>query len=157
MNIYISYFYQIRNFTKYQIPVSTAMWEPTWYLPVHYDKNNVINGAHYKPFILPEEKWNELCKSGLECRKECPFQHGECEFEKVYYNHLTTLDYEKVLLDLNSIRRQVAVAMGLEEDLEKFEIVLMVHEAPWRTCAERPCLIHYFKDHGYDLKEWSKP
>ena len=31
MNIYISYFYNIRFFPKNLIPISTAMWDPKWY------------------------------------------------------------------------------------------------------------------------------
>lgn len=33
MKILTSYFYQIRNFKPYQIPLSTAISDPAWYHP----------------------------------------------------------------------------------------------------------------------------
>ena len=48
MKILTSYFYQIRNFKPYQIPLSTAISDPAWYHPkngdYYVDKNGVING-----------------------------------------------------------------------------------------------------------------
>ena len=31
MKIYISYFYAVRFFKPYQIPMSTAVWDPKWW------------------------------------------------------------------------------------------------------------------------------
>ena len=48
MKIKTSYFYQIRNFKPYQIPLSTAISDPAWYHSktedYYIDKNGVING-----------------------------------------------------------------------------------------------------------------
>ena len=50
MKLAISYFYQIRFFKPYMIPVSTAHWDPAWYhdwagaAHVFVDKRGVING-----------------------------------------------------------------------------------------------------------------
>ena len=35
-------------------------------------------------------------------------------------------------------------------------IVLLVYESPKCKCAERPCLQKWFKDNGYELKEWKR-
>ena len=39
MKLALSYFYQIRNFKHYMIPVSTAVWDPQWF---HIDKTTKI-------------------------------------------------------------------------------------------------------------------
>lgn len=34
-------------------------------------------------------------------------------------------------------------------------ICLIVYESSKCKCAERPCIVKWFKDNDYDLKEWS--
>lgn len=51
MKLAISYFYQIRFFKPYMIPVSTAHWDPDWYhdwmgdAHMFVDKRGVLNGV----------------------------------------------------------------------------------------------------------------
>ena len=57
MKIRTSYFYQIRNFKKNMIPVSTAMSDPLWYRPEQgqeyfFDKRGIVNGLRYTPLIV---------------------------------------------------------------------------------------------------------
>ena len=40
-------------------------------------------------------------------------------------------------------------------DIHGPDVVLLVHEAPNCTCAERPVLRQWFKDNGFELTEWS--
>ena len=35
-------------------------------------------------------------------------------------------------------------------------ICLIVYESSKCNCAERPCIVQWFKDNGYELKEWSE-
>ena len=50
MNVYISYFYNVRFFPTNLIPVSTAVWDPKWYHNfktndfIFKDKRGVVNG-----------------------------------------------------------------------------------------------------------------
>lgn len=34
------------------------------------------------------------------------------------------------------------------------EIILMVYEHPRITCAERPVIVKWFKEHNVEVKEW---
>lgn len=58
MKIRTSYFYQIRNFTRNMIPISTAVWDPTWYHNftndynyIFKDKRNILNGLRLESII----------------------------------------------------------------------------------------------------------
>ena len=56
MNIYVSYFYNIRFFPENLLPVSTAAWDPKWFHNfgkpnvVFKDKRNVVNGVRMEEF-----------------------------------------------------------------------------------------------------------
>ena len=55
IQIYISYFYQIRFFKKNMIPISTALYDPKWYYNGHQghfykDHNGVYNGFVWNVF-----------------------------------------------------------------------------------------------------------
>ena len=68
MKIYISYFYQIRNFPKTLIPLSTAHWDPKWYHQknnkVFLDKRGVLNGLRIDE-LSPGKECDGLC-SGID-------------------------------------------------------------------------------------------
>ena len=55
MKLAISYFYQIRNFKKYMLPLSTAVSDPSWYHEnlnnnhIFIDKRGIINGIRILP------------------------------------------------------------------------------------------------------------
>ena len=151
MKIYISYFNNIRHFNKYDIPLSTAMWDPKWFTH-HIDKNGVINGLKCTPLIMDWEKWSQLCIDGEECRKDCQFKHGSCKFEQVYYEHLKTVKIKALLGWFQAICYKVAELNN--DDIEKFRIVLIVHEPPTRDCAERPVIMKWFKENNIDIEEW---
>lgn len=151
MKIYISYFNNIRNFSKYDIPLSTAMWDPKWFTK-HMDKNGVVNGLRCLPLVLPISKWEEL--KDEQCSKNCKFKHGSCKFEKVYYEYLQTIEFDTLIEMFKFISKYISILNN--EDVNKFRIVLIVHEKPSVDCAERPMLIKYFKEHNADIEEWRK-
>lgn len=70
MKIALSYFYQIRHFKKYMIPVSTAAWDPAWFHingekdSVYKDKNGIYNGLRFNE-LAPGKSCNNLCKRRL--------------------------------------------------------------------------------------------
>lgn len=150
MQIYTSYFYQIRNFKPYMIPVSTALSDPFWYRPPHgeyyIDKRGVINGLRYEPLIV----------QGY-CQHQCP-----CE-EKNVNKCIWLQEYRKLLsaLDINIITKafkhcQDFVAKKLDLQQEPI-IVLIVYETPQNLCSERAALQDFFTIHGYPCKELSYP
>ena len=154
MKIKISYFNNIRHFNKYDIPLSTAMWDPKWFTN-HIDKNGVINGLKCKPFIFDWERWSKLCMEGEQCEKECKFKHGECKFEKEYYEQLKEINFEKLMNWFQAVQYKCAELNDDLDNKDKYKIVLIVHEKPERYCAERPVLFQYFKDNNYILEEYS--
>jgi len=160
MKVYISYFYQIRNFTPNMLPLSTAMYPPKW-----FNKNNrywmdargVINGVSIDEFIFPKHLFDNVLDDNNKCGNDCGFYPiGEdwfkwCPFMKIYYNHLR----EQNLIDIlnryeNVIKHTFNEILNLNIDT----IVLIVHEPPDRYCGERPVLKRYFAENGIELEEW---
>jgi len=86
MKILTSYFYQIRNFKPYQIPLSTAISDPAWYHPkngdYYVDKNGVINGLRIG-MLQPQRSLGFLCGG-----KTCTQQPDSCRFLRAYYDQL---------------------------------------------------------------------
>lgn len=89
MKILTSYFYQIRNFKPYQIPLSTAISDPAWYHPkngdYYVDKNGVINGLRIG-MLQPQRSLGFLCGG-----KTCTQQPDSCRFLRAYYDQLCLL------------------------------------------------------------------
>ena len=58
MKLAISYFYQIRNFPKNYIPMSTCLSDPAWYHNnqgenyIYKDKRGILNGLRLQPIIV---------------------------------------------------------------------------------------------------------
>ena len=73
MQIYTSYFYQIRNFKKNMVPVSTAITDPAWYRPpqgkeYYIDKRGIVCGLRYEPLIVQLKGTQGCCVDFL-----CPY------------------------------------------------------------------------------------
>ena len=135
MKVYISYFYQIRNFTPNMLPLSTAMYPPKWFVKegtkYWIDNNKCGNDCGFYPIGEDWFKW--------------------CPFMKIYYNHLR----EQNLIDiLNRYENVIEHVFNKILNLNIDTIVLIVHEPPDRYCGERPVLKKYFADCGIELEEW---
>ena len=141
MRIATSYFYQIRNFKQWMIPVSTALSDPDWYKPwddeeYFLDHRGIVNGLRYEPLIVQRE--------GV-CMCPCQeFRHlaPACPTMEEYYNLLCTLvDKEKTLKAFEYCANKFKKELDLPcEPI----IVLMVYEAPANPCSERWALQKYF-------------
>ena len=153
MKIMISYFYQIRFFSHNMIPLSTAMWDPRWYHANRRqdyrfkDKNSVWNGLRAEPFV-PGPLCNGLCAGDYSIRHP-----QDCAFLKTYKKQLDQLNFNEMLQRFerlgNFIKKQ-------EQFIEEPIMVLIVHEAPNNPCSERWPLIEWFKENGYELKEFNR-
>lgn len=158
MNIYITYFYNIRFFPKNLIPVSTAIWDPKWYHEskgnnhIFQDKNGVLNGLRLEQ-LSPEATGDESC---MECSKNHPDvrnngQPGKCSFIKSYREYLESLNFQEIYEILEYISKKSKEALNLDENPD---ICLIVYEKPDNPCSERGGLVEWFKENGVELKEW---
>lgn len=154
MKIKISYFYQIRNFQPYMIPVSTAMYDPSWFhnkpTYAYYDSRGVLNGLRVdtlSPSKIPHTY----------CSKDCPqkFSQTECDFIREYKKYLNSLNFDKMYNYLKVMSNLVKKTSPYIKDNEEVEVILIVHEAPNNPCSERGPLIEWFKNNGVELEEFS--
>ena len=156
MQIYISYFYQVRFFTPNMIPLSTAVGDPIWFHNMtrdqtlkFKDKNGVWNGLRAEPFV-PGANCEGTCRGPEWCDTMNP---DRCAFLRRYLIQLNSLDYKEILARFERLGNLVKNREGF---LEEPIAVLLVHEAPNNPCSERWALKKWFAQHGYDLKEWAK-
>ena len=150
MNLKISYFNNIRNFNKYDIPLSTAMWDPKWYTQ-HIDKNEVINGLKCSPLVFSYKEYSQLKN---ECQRHCQQVPFYCEFMRKYREHLNKIDFVSLMMWFESVIEKIAKLNNDLKNKDKYQIVLIVHEKPEIHCAERPILQEWFKDNNIVLEEY---
>lgn len=142
--MYISYFYQIRNFPSPRyLPISTAKYDPLWYRPVHIDKRGILNGMRL-PLLNPQ---TEECAN---CLSRDP---SNCAFIKNYREYLASLDINIIQEKIHEICKK---ASNYYQESISFIPVLIVYEAPSNKCSERGPLIDYFNLNNIPLLEFSK-
>lgn len=152
MKIRTSYFYQIRNFKKYMIPVSTALWDPKWYHDnqghscIFYDKRGIINGIRLEA-LISKAKGCGLCP----CNDK---DYENCLFLKEYRKRLDNIDFDRMYKDMENFANRYKQNEGFEEEPI---IVLIVYETPQNHCSERQALIDYFNSKGVECKELDYP
>ena len=143
MKVYISYFYQLRNLPENILPISTALCWPKW---MKIPKGKIIR---YQERLWVGTSLKELspaeinCNDCVGCSKELA---GNCNFTKLYYEYLQTLDFSEVMSRIEKAANYFKCS----------EVCLMVYEAPTNPCSERASLIRWFSENGYDLQEWQK-
>ena len=151
MQVRISYFYQIRNFKKNMIPMSTAMSDPSWYHdfkgPDHIfiDKRGILNGLRLRPIIVQGNI------GGCPCEAKDP-EH--CPIAAAYKFELELVDFDKMLRGMKQFCDDYCKQNKIEEEPIA---VLMVYETPSNPCSERYSLIEYFNRHGIECKELDYP
>jgi hypothetical protein len=157
MKIRTSYFYQIRNFNRNMIPMSTAVWDPSWFHanqgPNHifYDARKILNGTRLNPII------NAGIKCGEQEPHPCPCEEKDyfrCSFLRNYRKNLEEIDFDKMIADLQAFAQTYQEKHQIEEEII---IVLIVYEAPGNMCSERAPLQEYFTAHGWECKELDYP
>lgn len=143
MKVYTSYFYQIRNFPKNFIPISTAVWDPKWF--VGETKNGVKMGLKFKPFAP-----GKSC-SGY-CNKNCQLKGSHCEFLRKYEEQINDISFERTLSAINII-----INKAIESGIKNPKIVFIVYETPDNPCSERNTIQKYFRLNGVECEELSYP
>ena len=160
MKIYTSYFYQIRNFKPYMIPVSTAKWDPKWfhdftgsYDYIFKDKRGIWNGLRANILNFPEERYvgNNQCGEACSLATKDP---SKCGFMTELARYYDSLNFQDILLNLERLGNRVKEN---DEFVEEPIIVLIVYEVPSNKCSEREVLHKWFQKNGYNLTELSYP
>ena len=150
MKIRLSYFYQIRNFKKNMVPMSTALSDPAWYHdnqgPDHIfiDKRGILNGLRLKPIIV---------QSGGSCPCEAK-DPTNCPLAADYEFNLSLIDFNQMMKGIEAFADNYQKENNINEEII---MVLIVYEAPDNPCSERHSLIKYFNEHGVECKELDYP
>ena len=162
MRIFITDFYHIRFFKPNMIPVAATGGWPYWIFKYNkvkkgdlfLDSNNVINGIREETFSCFNEVFESLTEKCGEA-KPCPYldKVPHCQFMDKYYEYLCKQDFNKLMVEFERVANEVKKINNYEGEPI---ICLIVYESSKCKCAERPCIIKWFKDNGYDLKEWSE-
>ena len=148
MKLAISYFYQIRNFPKNYIPMSTCLIDPAWYHNnqgenyIYKDKRGILNGLRLQPIIV--HNW----ECGCPCEEKNP---QTCNFLKEYRQLLNTVDFEKMYTGIKNFADRYQKENNIKEEII---MTLIVYEAPNNPCSERQALIDYFLSKGIELQEF---
>lgn len=157
MKILTSYFYQLRFFKPYQIPISTADWDPKWFHDfkgqdyIWKDKNGVWNGLRLD-ILSPSHICSILPPECVRC--QIPKDPSSCSFLKDYRLGLRNkLDFDTLM---NYLERAANDIQKLEGFKEEPEIILLVHEDSNNPCSERIPIQELFVEHGIEIKEWER-
>ena len=109
-------------------------------------------GIKEESFLMTEDEIPEEMCAGRPCQYESKWPH--CQFLDAYWRHLQKIDFDGYLIpELNRIAEEVRKITHYNGEPK---IILMVHEKPDNHCSERLGLVRLFKDHGIELKEWTK-
>lgn len=156
MKIWTSYFYMIRFFKPWMIPMSTADWDPKWFHDfkgqenIWKDKNGVWNGIRLED-LNPSHCCSIMPPECVGCINRDP---SKCSFIKDYSNGLhTKLNFTEIL---ECMTKTADYFQQLEGFTNEPEIMLIVHEAPKVQCSERLSIQRIFLEHGIEVKEWER-
>lgn len=155
MLVKTSYFYQIRFFDPWQLPLSTAMWDPKWYhenkgnAHIYLDKRGVVNGLRIN-VLTPPRHTEGLCYGREKCAEDGP---DSCDFLRVYMEHLRQIDFSDFMYQLE---RNCQKVCSMYEIYRFPEAILIFHEKPDNPCSERVAVTQWFKENGVEISEYSQ-
>lgn len=157
MKIRTSYFYQIRNFKKNYIPISTCLFDPKWYHDftndysyIFKDKRGILNGLRIESIIEQGRQLNhgpEICP----CENK---DYNTCSFLCNYRKNLENINFNKMIADMQKLANDYQKEEKIEEEII---LVLIVYEVPNNPCSERKPLQDFFTSHGWECKELDYP
>lgn len=157
MRVYTSYFYQIRFFKPYMIPLSTAISDPKWYhnfkgKDVSFiDRRGVINGLRIFPLVPAFDGCTTECRGRESCQIKDPEQ---CKFLSGYRDQLDGICFSDFMTKLESYCGEVAKLINISEEPVA---VFIVYETPSNECSERVELHKWFERNGILLEELPYP
>lgn len=151
--VLISYFYQIRNFSRNMIPISTACSDPKWYhinndkQSIYLDRRGILNGLR-EDRLAPGSTCYGLCNGPSHCKND----PSSCEFIKNYSEQLSHINFKEFERDMDKLISDAEHMLGIPDPM----LVFIVYEAPDNPCSERQSLINWFKSNGVEIREFYK-
>lgn len=158
MKIFTSYYYQVRNFYPWMIPIGTSITLPKWFYNKDYhqyiDKRGVLNGVRCKDLAMPKEYYYNHPE--IQCGgRSCDHNPGTCKFLQEYYEYLTIcLDFGDFLQRAETCANRIKNAYKIKHEIY---LVLVFFETPQNLCSERNAVQKWFKENGYNLTELKYP
>ena len=152
IEVYTSYFYQVRNMRPGCLAFSTALSDPKWFNKgqPYFDKNNVLVGLRAEPFV-PRLELENPCTGPKECEHRALDIPWNCEFIEAYYNMLQKLDPKEIEQRFVSVGERYLAHLNQDIPLT---YILLVHEAPTNPCSERRPLQKWLKENNMGGEEW---
>ncbi len=144
----------VRFLHPYEIPVSTAVWDPKWFHDfkaqnyVFMDKRGVLNGIRGTMF-MPDSTCANLCRG----REGCASTPDSCKFLRAYTKQLSKLDFDSFMLHMAQASEIFSQQLNLGRPAD---FVFLVHEATDNPCSERVVLRSWFEAHGHPIVEWKR-
>lgn len=154
IDIYTSYFYQVRYMKPHMVPLSTAVWDPKWFHAgkdqdyTYIDGNGVQLGLK-APMFMPDWHCDGLCHGPRDCQQK---GKEKCDFLAAYAAQLHRLDFDKTMRQLAHCGEYFRNKMGFAE---KPIIILLFYETPENTCSERIPVQEWFRENGYGIEEFT--
>lgn len=144
MELYTSYFYQVRFFPRNLIPLSTVVWPP---------KYEIKDSTGQAALIVdcPPLKPGAACE-GLCCGACSPKHPQDCAFLQVYHKQLQSLDFKAFRAHLDSLAARIKTA----ENFDTVDFAFIVFESPKNPCSERVVIQKWFAENGIEVKEWQR-
>ena len=113
MKIYTSYFYQIRHFKPYMIPISVCCTDPKWfhdftgsYDYIFRDKRGIWNGLRADILHFPKEKYTGDNMCGETCLME-PKDPSQCGFMTELVQYYNTIDFNYLLSNFERLANKI--------------------------------------------------
>lgn len=144
IKLYISYWWQVRNFPKNLVGLNTTVWPPK-YRPLGKDNRGVW--VLDCPPLKPGASCNNLCRG--DCNPKHPHN---CNFLQKYKQQLDAIDFNEFMTKLNVIKEKISSG----EQLQDIAFAFIVFEAPNNPCSERVMIRKWFSEHDIDIQEWQK-
>lgn len=142
MEIYTSYWANVRKFPPNLVGLNTTIWSPKW-RPLGEDKRGVL------VIDCPPFKPGPQC-AGL-CNGKCSIKDPDhCQFLETYYCQLEDIDLENFFNNLNRISKQLKEDKGFDD----VDFAFIVYEAPNNPCSERNAIQRWGAWTGLEIKEW---
>lgn len=141
MEIYTSYWWQVRNFPPNLVGLNTVMFPPK-YRPFGEDNRGVI--VINCPPIVPNGSCTGLCDGS------CLTKRKDCKFLQTYRAQLDKIDFSSFLNSINKLAEKIKK----DKNIEDVDFALIVFEAPTRECSERYPLQEWLRAHGFKGEEW---
>lgn len=140
--IYTSYFYNVRFLKPWQVPISTACFDPRWFHDFKglshkfVDKRGVLNGLRAE-CLHPDSSCSDLCRGPETCASKDP---SRCEFLRRYSIQLSKISRDLYFKKLAALQKALQAKLSLPclPDL-----IFLVHEPPYKACSERSALQHF--------------